>query len=273
MMIERFERIQLCCEDAASASDHYSQLLGRSPDWQGQYRLADSAGVTLDKGKSVWFMLSNTCIELFDNSRRVSKPGICGIVLEHVAGSITAARSIDAQPHHYSYNSTGSDGQDLHHKRLLLPSRDNENYQISLLADDAERVGSSDRAGDIPSVDHLVLRAGNYEKLVARYGESGLGLRLALDKHAPQWGGRMLFFRTGKMTLEAIVPDKTTSKPDLFWGIAYRTHNLSKCHSRLQDAGVQLSDIRQGRKPGTLVATVKSDDLGVPTLLVEQVDR
>jgi hypothetical protein len=32
---------------------------------------------------------------------------------------------------------------------------------------------------------------------------------------------------------------------------------------------VQLSPVRKGRKPGTLVASVKSHDMGIPTLLVE----
>ncbi len=39
--------------------------------------------------------------------------------------------------------------------------------------------------------------------------------------------------------------------------------------ARLRAAGVSLSELRKGRKPGTRVATVKSHCLGLPTLLLE----
>jgi hypothetical protein len=39
----------------------------------------------------------------------------------------------------------------------------------------------------------------------------------------------------------------------------------------LAQRGVTLSGIREGRKPGTRVATVKSHCLGIPTLLIEPV--
>ena len=40
----------------------------------------------------------------------------------------------------------------------------------------------------------------------------------------------------------------------------------------LAGRGVSLSAIRAGRKPGSLVATVKSHCLGIPTLLLQQPD-
>ena len=44
-----------------------------------------------------------------------------------------------------------------------------------------------------------------------------------------------------------------------------RLHNCKKLDSR----GVRLSEVRAGRKPGTRVTTLKSRDLGIPTLLIE----
>ena len=40
-----------------------------------------------------------------------------------------------------------------------------------------------------------------------------LGIRLALDQDVPQWGGRMLFFRTGKLTLEVIANQSADPAP------------------------------------------------------------
>ena len=38
----------------------------------------------------------------------------------------------------------------------------------------------------------------------------------------------------------------------------------------LAAAGVDVSDVRTGRKPGTRVLTVRSGTCGIPTLLVER---
>ena len=38
---------------------------------------------------------------------------------------------------------------------------------------------------------------------------------------------------------------------------------------RLAEAGVDVSEVRNGRKPGTRVMTVRSGTSGVPTLLVQ----
>ena len=45
--------------------------------------------------------------------------------------------------------------------------------------------------------------------------------------------------------------------------------NIEKTHKRLSEAGVILTDIKDGRKPNTLVTTVKSHTLNIPTLLIE----
>ena len=40
-------------------------------------------------------------------------------------------------------------------------------------------------------------------------------------------------------------------------------------HARLVSEGVEISDVKDGRKPKTLVATIKSHTCNVPTLLIE----
>ena len=37
----------------------------------------------------------------------------------------------------------------------------------------------------------------------------------------------------------------------------------------LGERGIAASSMREGRKPGTLVATLKSHNLGIPTLLIQ----
>ena len=121
-------------------------------------------------------------------------------------------------------------------------------------------------------VDHIVLQTRSAEDCIALYRDR-LGVRLALDRDVPDWGGRMLFFRAGKMTLEVIAnPEKGPLNP-VFWGIAFQCPDIEQAHARLMEAGVTLSEVRDGRKPGTRVATIKSHCLGLPTLLIEPAPR
>ena len=124
----------------------------------------------------------------------------------------------------------------------------------------------------ICAVDHLVLRTADADDCIRLFGEQ-LGMRLALDQMVPEWGGRMLFFRHGKMTLEVIQHLDDPVEQDYFWGITYLCPDLQRTVDALDKLEVAHSEIRDGRKPGTRVATVKSHTLGIPTLLIEPAAR
>lgn len=119
----------------------------------------------------------------------------------------------------------------------------------------------------IYAVDHLVLQSRDADACVRLFRDQ-LGLRLALDQEVPEWGGRMLFFRHGKMTLEVIQNRKQPPSRDFFWGITYLCHDIDQTLATLDKFGVQHSPVRKGRKPATRVSTLKSHCLGLPTLLI-----
>jgi hypothetical protein len=121
----------------------------------------------------------------------------------------------------------------------------------------------------ICAVDHIVLMTNDADDCIRLFGEHGLGMRLALDQLVPKWGGRMLFFRCGKMTLEVIHNIEEPPPRDRFWGITYLCEDLDYTLAQLDNNGVNHSEIRTGRKPGTRVASVSSHNLGIPTLLIE----
>lgn len=122
-------------------------------------------------------------------------------------------------------------------------------------------------ATGIYAVDHVVLQTRDADACIRRFRDE-LGLRLALDKTVPEFGGRMLFFRLGKMTLEVIQHLETPPPADFLWGITYLCRDLEATVVELDQRGVAHSPIRPGRKPGTRVATVKSHCLDLPTLLI-----
>ena len=117
------------------------------------------------------------------------------------------------------------------------------------------------------AVDHVVVKTQSVEAAKRFYGEQ-IGIRLALEQDVPEWGGTQLFFRASSMSIEVVASNKSPAQDEL-WGLALKSSNLDETHKRLLEVGVEVSDIREGRKPGTRVCTVKSHALSVPTLLIE----
>ncbi len=91
---------------------------------------------------------------------------------------------------------------------------------------------------------------------------------MALEQDVPDWGGTQLFFRASSMSIEVIASEKAPEE-DHLWGLAFKTASLDTTHQRLVNEDIDVSEIREGRKPGTRVCTVKSHGLQVPTLLIE----
>lgn len=122
----------------------------------------------------------------------------------------------------------------------------------------------------ITAMDHVVVSTADPDRAAALYG-ARLGLDMALDRSHPEWG-RLMFFRCGDLIVEVTSkPGKTDeTKPDRLRGICWRVLDIDATHARLSAAGVDVSEVRIGRKPGTRVMTVKSGTCGVPTLLVEK---
>ncbi|NYF98176.1 VOC family protein [Janibacter cremeus] len=120
--------------------------------------------------------------------------------------------------------------------------------------------------GPAPRVDHVVVVTGDPERAAANFG-ARLGLDLRLDRQTGH-GFRGLFFRCGDAVVEVIVPSAPPQGPDTFGGVAWRVADLDTTRTRLARSGVELSPVREGRKPGTRVTTVRDPDLAVPTLLL-----
>ena len=95
-----------------------------------------------------------------------------------------------------------------------------------------------------------------------------LGIRLALDKifNFGEKDIRMMFFRIGGVTLEVI--ENPDSKSLSYGGVGWHSENISKCLKRLIDSNFELSEIRKGRKPGTVVATIRNAPLKMPTIII-----
>jgi catechol 2,3-dioxygenase-like lactoylglutathione lyase family enzyme len=126
-------------------------------------------------------------------------------------------------------------------------------------------------AAPVAAIDHVVIQSPDPDRAIA-FWRDRLGLRLALDRPFPDRGLRLVFFRSGGLTLEiagAHPPSEDRNGGDLIHGVSYRVTDLAGHRERLLGAGLDVSPIRTGMRPGTIVATVRSGTAGVPTLLLQ----
>ena len=128
---------------------------------------------------------------------------------------------------------------------------------------------TDDEASAIAELDHVVVRTPDPERAVAFYA-GRLGLDLRLDRSNPQWGARLLFFRCGNLVVEIAhdLNKGVSHGPDHLWGLSWRAGDIEKVHARLTAAGVDVSEIRAGRRPGTQIFSVNSHTEGVPTIVL-----
>jgi catechol 2,3-dioxygenase-like lactoylglutathione lyase family enzyme len=132
----------------------------------------------------------------------------------------------------------------------------------------------SGEAASISALDHVVIRTPNPERAIALYA-GRLGLDLRLDRSNSDWGQRLLFFRCGDLVVEMAhdLEKGVSDAPDQLWGLSWRTPDIALANKRLKKAGVEVSEPRTGRRPGTQVFTVKSHTANVPTIVIGGIGR
>ncbi len=123
--------------------------------------------------------------------------------------------------------------------------------------------------GNGPRLDHAVIRSADPERTIALLA-GRLGLDLRLDRSNPAWGQRLLFFRCGDTVVEVSHPlaEGIGDAPDSLWGLTWGVPDAGAWHERLSAAGVDISPLRTGRKPGTRIFTVRDRATGLPTAIL-----
>ena len=277
-MIKSIDHILVAVEDLDKAVEDYSLVFGFGPIWQGSH---PSLGT-----KNALFPLDNLYFELIavnDDgplaetvNEHLEKNGesIFGLALE-TDDIEMAKKELSAS---FNTDLEISDGKGLnnisneerHWRNIFIPKKFTRGIFTLLIQHTKGNLPKHEISDEssISRMDHVVINSNDPDGLVDLYKEK-YGIRLALDQFVEKWGGRMLFFRTNHTTIEAIGIKKDGSPEDSLWGLAWTTKNIKKTHKRLLDAGINITDIKDGRKPNTLVATIKSHCSNVPTLLIE----
>jgi catechol 2,3-dioxygenase-like lactoylglutathione lyase family enzyme len=258
----------------------YATLFARVPAWR-------SAG---DGAETVLFTLDNMTLELMaPKGEGESAYRIRAVLAEQGEGlaSICFRTGDIARMHRRLDRLTlkpepiadvasrdAASGATLSWKRTRAATDTTRGVRLFFLELASERPHSPP-SGDAPitAMDHVVISTGDPERAAALYG-ARLGLDMALDRSHPDWG-RLMFFRCGDLIVEIVHRPGVEADParDKLYGLSWRVADIDATRARLASAGIDVSDVRTGRKPGTRVLTVRNATCGIPTLLVERTAR
>lgn len=288
-MFDALDHVIVAVRDLPDATRRYATLFGRRPSWRGEHPGEGSANTL--------FRLGNVYLELLAPAGEGPVAALLRAHLErHGEGPLglalatsdadalhaaLAARGLEPQPPRAGLGRDVDSGLFRRWRNVMLPTGRTRGVLLFGIEHAsppetlplAEPVGPE--AATVSGIDHAVVRSSDADAAIALYGD-GLGLRLALDRSFPDWGMRLVFFRVGGVTIELAQPlagDPSLGAGDRLWGLSWRVPDADAAHARLLAAGVDVSPVRKGRKPGTRVLSVRDGSCGVPTLLLEPAER
>ena len=278
-MIKSIDHILIAVKNLEESSLQYEKVLGLKPTWRGKH---PSLGT-----ENILFPLENLYLELIAGTSegfladqvndhiKENGESIFGIALE--VENIEEVFQSKEYSNFQNIKITSGEGINLDSgakrewKNIMLPKESTRGV-FTLLIEHTSGIlpkYESFENDQVERLDHIVINSNDPDGLIELYRDT-YGIRLALDQYVEKWGGRMLFFRTNQTTIEAIGINNDADKPiDKAWGLAWTTKDIKKMHARLVSEGVEISDVKDGRKPKTLVATIKSHTCNIPTLLIE----
>ena len=287
-MLSGFHSVVVDVGDFDSAVGDYARLLGQEPDWQ-----ESNAAM---RTRSALFPLANTILEIradetgagaaFDTQTK----GLSGLrlacdELEQFVGRLES-NGVATLP---SIPQTALRFEGEVARTWVSATVDpkaSRGISVELISDETGpqphradpsraqvRSQTVDPRSVIQALDHVVVFSGDVEATRDFYADH-LGIRLALDRTFEKRGVRLLFFRIGGMTIEIggrLGLEPQPDAVDRFGGLAWQVSDIEAIQSRLQADRFDVSEIRDGNKPGTRVCTVRDPVHDVPTLLIEPV--
>jgi len=276
-MITGLDHIVVLLEDANAGAAVYERLLGRAPSWQNSGEGADRVLFTLDN-ITLELMAPTGFSVAADRIRNVIKiwgEGLASICfatsdvarmhrrLERVALKPDPIVEVESQD--------AASGAVLHWKRTRAATELTRGVRMFFLELESERPRSAvTAAAPILGLDHVVVSTEHPEQAAALYG-ARLGLDMALDRSHQDWG-RLMFFRCGDLIVEIVHRPVAGAdrRHDKLWGLSWRVADIEATRARLMAAGLDVSEIRAGRKPGTRVASLRDGTCGIHSLLLER---
>lgn len=266
-MITAVSHLALSAENPRQAADDYAVILDRRP----------SVYTTEDGQPFYRFQLANMALEI--SQATGGKAGLIGLGFE-AADIETTARKLGRRglamgpvvQQTYKGQGTG----DLTRRAASIELGSTHGAPLVIVETDLRHDAQtmSQAMSSVSGLDHVVIRCPNPERAVALYG-GRLGLDFALDRTNADWGSRLLFFVCGGVRVEIghSLAKGVSDLPDQLWGVAWRVTDAADAQSRLRAAGLDTSEAKKGRRPGSSVLTVRSGTCNVPTIMLSAVPK
>ncbi len=279
-MISGLDHVVVLVEDIGKGASAYEALLGCAPSWRNGGDGADRVLFTLDN-MTLELMAPSGFSVAADRIRQV-----IGISGEGIASICFATRDIGKmhrrlervalkpEPVAEAETTDAVSGATLRWKRSRASTDFTRGVRMFFLQLDGERPRSRLTAdAPVTGLDHVVVSTEDSERAAALYG-ARLGLDMALDRTHKDWG-QLMFFRCGDLMVEVVRRPVAggDATHDKLWGLSWRVGDIDAARARLQAAGIEVSEVRIGRKPGTRVMSIRSNTCGVQTLFLERTAR
>ena len=263
--------------DIGAAKAAYQTLLGRAPAWQNSGEGADRVLFTL-ANMTIELMAPNGFTVTADRMRALlgEQEGVLASLCFRVADMSKMHRRLERvalkpDPVAEVESSDAETGAVLHWKRTRAATELTRGVRMFFLelADERPNSPATDIA-PIDGLDHVVITTEDSDRAAALYG-ARLGLDLALDRSHQDWG-QLMFFRCGDLIVEVVRRPVAggDSLHDRLWGLSWRVADIDATRARLIAAGLDVTDVRNGRKPGTRIMTVRNGTCGIQTVLLER---
>ena len=277
-MISTLDHLIIAVKDLNQAEKNYTKILGTNPVWRGRHESLGTANSIFNFKNTYLELLTadgeGLGAELVKNSIEENGDGLAGIVFG-VNDMSNTVEELKKEGYTISEPTEGEGSDDMSEKvrkweNLFLPPELTRGlFSFIIQHHDGELPSHKEYAKDsINKLDHVVINTNNADSFIETYRDV-FKIRLALDKTIEHWNSRMLFFRLNKTTIEVVERSNNEKPKDTLWGLAWEVESIEDTHKRLVSEGVEVSDIKDGLKENTLVATVKSHTHNVPTLIIQ----
>ncbi|MCA1409560.1 VOC family protein [Bradyrhizobium sp. NBAIM20] len=276
-MITGLDHIVVLVGDIGAAKAAYQTLLARAPAWQNSGDGADRVLFTLDN-MTIELMAPHGFSVTADRMRGLlgDQEGILASLCFRVADIGKMHRRLERvalRPDTVAEVESSDAATDavLHWKRTRAATELTRGVRMFFLelADERPKSAVTDIA-PIDGLDHVVVTTEDSERAAALYG-ARQGLDLALDRSHQDWG-QLMFFRCGDLIVEVVRRPVAggDAAHDRLWGLSWRVGDIDATRARLIASGLDVSEVRTGRKPGTRIMTVRNGTCGIQTVLLER---
>lgn len=281
-MIKTLDHIIIAVSNLDKAEESYTKIFGSPSVWKGEHKEYGTINCLFNFQNTYFELLAakgeGLGASLVEHSLKEKGEGLIGIVFGTNDINKSRKKLIDkgflVGDISFGEGTNFKDRSIRKWKNLFLPPELTRGLFSFLIQHTHGSLQTPNvySSSAVNKLDHLVINTSDADGFIKIYKDV-FDIRLALDRYVKEWKSRILFFRFNKTTVEVIEKKNDETSDDSLWGLCWEVKDIGKTHKRLLKEGVKVSEIKNGIKANTLVATIESHTHNIPTLLIEHLDK